>query len=147
MPYGLERLHSDGDDHFITFSCYDRRPYLNTPTSRDLVEDALERTRKRYKLLIFGYVIMPEHVHILLSEPPTGTIADVMKSWKLSVTLRQPIRPFWEERYYDFNVFRNKKHPKSFATSTGILCAAVLLHLRKIGCGRAIHTTRPVLSV
>ncbi len=52
---------------------------------------------------------MPEHVHVLLSEPERRTIADFMKSWKLSVTLRQERRPFWEERYYDFNVFTNEK--------------------------------------
>jgi putative transposase len=32
-----------------------------------------------------------------------------MKSWKLSVTLRQKQRPFWEQRYYDFNIFTNEK--------------------------------------
>ena len=109
MPTGLRRIHNRGDTHFITFSCFDRRQYLNNPASRNLVEDALERTRKRYDFIVFGYVIMPEHVHCLIGEPAVGTIADVMKSWKLSVTLRQETRPFWEERYYDFNIFTNAK--------------------------------------
>jgi len=109
MPRGLVRIHNQGDTHFITFSCRERRPYLSTPASRDLVLDGLARTQQRYNFLVFGYVIMPEHVHALLGEPSIGTIADVIKAWKLSVTLRQKQRPFWEQRYYDFNIFTNEK--------------------------------------
>ena len=52
---------------------------------------------------------MPEHVHLLITEPTDGTITDVMKSVKLSVTLRRQERPFWEDRYHDFNVFSERK--------------------------------------
>ena len=109
MPQGLVRLHDQNDTHFITFSCYQRRPYLSSPELRDTVEDALERTRSRYRFCVFGYVIMPEHVHALFTEPKRATVADVTKAWKLSVTLRQPLRPFWEDRYYDFNVYTERK--------------------------------------
>ncbi|WP_433965694.1 hypothetical protein [Tunturiibacter gelidiferens] len=37
MPLGLKRYQQEGDDHFITFSCNNRKPYLNTPNlKRDL---------------------------------------------------------------------------------------------------------------
>jgi putative transposase len=109
MPSGLLRLHDTGHSHFITFSCYQRRPYLATPAARDLVIDALARTQQKYQFIVFGFVVMPEHVHVLLRELEVSTLAAVMKSWKLSVTLRQPLRPFWEQRYYDFNVLTEKK--------------------------------------
>lgn len=109
MPTGLVRLHHTGNLHFITFRCHGRRPYLQTPSARTLLEDALERTRIRYSFWITGYVVMPNHVHILISEPEHKTIADVMKAIKLSVALRQNRRPFWEQRYYDFNVFTEEK--------------------------------------
>ncbi|MFC5864327.1 hypothetical protein ACFPT7_18620 [Acidicapsa dinghuensis] len=35
----------------------------------DLFEDALERTRLRYLFVVAGYVVMPEHVHLLINEP------------------------------------------------------------------------------
>src|ERR1700733_13219670 len=60
MPLGLKRYHQEGDDHFITFSCHNRKPYLNTSKSRDIFLDSLERTRTRYNFEILGYVIMPE---------------------------------------------------------------------------------------
>jgi putative transposase len=76
---------------------------------RTLFEDALERMRLRYGFCVVGYVVMPEHVHLLVSEPETGVLADALKALKLSVTLRSSERPFWSARYYDFNVFTEKK--------------------------------------
>jgi putative transposase len=35
----------------------------------DLFEDALERVRLRYLFVVAGYVVMPEHVHLLVNEP------------------------------------------------------------------------------
>jgi putative transposase len=65
--------------------------------------------RLRYGFFVVGYVVMPEHVHLLVSEPETGVLADALKALKLSVSLRSSQRPFWSSRYYDFNVFTEKK--------------------------------------
>ncbi len=81
MPLGLTRHQNEDHDHFITFSCYDRRPYLSTAASRDLFEQSLERTRKRYRFDILAYVIMPEHAHLLVTEPETEPLS---KRYKLS---------------------------------------------------------------
>jgi len=58
-----------GEFHFLTFSCYRRRPYLSTVAAMELFEDALERVRLRYLFAVAGYVVMPEHVHLLVNEP------------------------------------------------------------------------------
>src|ERR1700757_5095403 len=65
MTRGLHRYQQAGDLHFITFSCYQRRPYLKCALSRERFEAALERIRARYWFAVMGYVVMPEHVHIL----------------------------------------------------------------------------------
>jgi putative transposase len=109
MTQGLVRKQQRGDLHFITFSCFQRQPFLNTPKMRALFEDALEKTRLRYGFYVVGYVVMPEHVHLLVSEPKKKLLADVLKALKLSVTLRSSQRPFWSARYYDFNVFTERK--------------------------------------
>jgi putative transposase len=70
MVDGLERRQQDGDLHFVTFSCYHRLRYLETAGARDLFEDALEKAHLRYRFDVIGYVVMPEHVHLLVSEPP-----------------------------------------------------------------------------
>ncbi len=64
MPSGLKRFQREGDDHFITFSCYRREPYLATSDSKDIFLDSLELTRRRYNFEVLGYVVMPEHVHL-----------------------------------------------------------------------------------
>ncbi len=109
MTKGLHRYQQAGDLHFVTFSCHQRRPYLNHPSTRDLFESALERMRKRYRFVVIGYVVMPEHVHILMNEPRVGTLAATIQALKLSVAVRQQQRPFWQSRYYDFNVFSTAK--------------------------------------
>jgi putative transposase len=109
MTKGLIRYQKTGDLHFITFSCYQRKPFLNTNSARSLFENALERTRQQYGFFVSGYVVMPEHVHLLISEPSNHPLAQALKALKLSVTLRRKERPFWHARYYDFNVFTEKK--------------------------------------
>src|ERR1700722_9140517 len=109
MTQGLKRYQFAGDLHFITFSCDQRRPYLALPSARCLFEQALERTRIRYELFVIGYVVMPEHVHLLLSEPKSAPLSKAIHSLKSSVAKLSIQRPFWLPRYYDFNVFTERK--------------------------------------
>ncbi len=54
---------------------------------------------------------MPEHVHLLVNGGHVrSTLDQVIKSIKLSAALRRTERPFWQTRYYDFNVWTYKKH-------------------------------------
>ena len=64
MPWSLHRYQQTGEVHFVTFSCYRRRALLQSPHSRDLFEATLERVRRWYGMLVGGYVVMPEHVHL-----------------------------------------------------------------------------------
>jgi putative transposase len=106
MPWGLTRFHESGQTHFVTFCCDHRRRLLTTDAARRIFESALERVRRSYRLNLFGYVIMPEHVHLLLSEPQLDTLADALKSLKQGVSRRLigKAEHFWQKRYYDFNI-------------------------------------------
>jgi putative transposase len=83
MPKALHRFYGTGDLHFLTFSCYERQPWLDKEARRDLLVDILERMRRRYRLVVLGYVVMPEHVHLLLSEPQRATLSTVVQALKL----------------------------------------------------------------
>lgn len=104
MPSGLHRYQQGGGLHFITFSCFHRLPYLGSAAARSLFEQALETMRERFRFAVLGYVVMPEHVHLLLSEPALNRLDRAIQAIKLSVSLRSQPRPFWQVRYYDFNV-------------------------------------------
>lgn len=112
MPSHLKRYQTAGHDHFVTFSCYQRQPLLKCDHSRTVFEETLEQLRKRHRFLVFGYVLMPEHVHLLLSEPklhPLATTLSVLKG-ETSKLLKGNRPQFWQTRYYDFNVLTWNKH-------------------------------------
>jgi len=69
MTKGLVRYQQCGCFHFVTFSCYQRLPHLGVASARSLFERSLETMRLRYDFVVCGYVVMPEHVHFLVSEP------------------------------------------------------------------------------
>ena len=55
-----------GDAHFITYSCLNRWPLLTRKQSRLWVISAMELVRIEFNVDLWAYVIMPEHVHVLL---------------------------------------------------------------------------------
>ena len=112
MPWGLKRFQQTQANHFLTFSCYHRKPKLTASEACATFLSALERVRQTYGLCIYGYVIMPEHVHLLVNEPERNSLAQAVKSLKQGVARRLALRadePFWQERYYDFNVWSERK--------------------------------------
>jgi putative transposase len=135
MPWGLKRYFETGALHFITWSCCDRMPLLGTADRRDLLLTVLEQMRNRYRFVIVGFVIMPEHVHVLISEPLIGNVSSAICAIKIGFTKRalsqkphlwqnQPEvghpsnlgntplddgQHFWMKRFYDFNVYSEPK--------------------------------------
>ena len=92
----------------------------------------LDQVRREYSFKLVGYVVMPEHVHLLISEPARGTPSVVLKMLKQRVSRRLRRKPrgrvsaaqrafpfassgngrpaqFWQRRFYDFNVWSRKK--------------------------------------
>lgn len=90
----------------------------------------LGQVRSRYGFRLFGYVVMPEHVHLLISEPDRGTPSSVLQvlKQKVSRALRREIPKgvlgqlslrfgadetaaptLWQRRFYDFNVWSTEK--------------------------------------
>ena len=128
MPSGLHRSYGAHHLHFITCSCYRRLPFLKSPHSINCFLDILEQVRVRYRFVVVGYVVMPEHIHLLITEPELGTPSTVMQVLKQRTARAllprrkrrnprqqhlfgeelQP-RAFWQARFYDFNVWTMKK--------------------------------------
>jgi len=112
MPWGLKRFQQARCLHFVTFSCHHRDPLLANPHARDVFEQILERVRRWYGFFVLGYVVMPEHVHLLISEPERGQLSLALQMLKRNTAyqLRLPEgSPFWQPRYYDFNVWSEDK--------------------------------------
>ena len=86
MPWGLRRFQHAEHLHYITFTCYHRAPRLSSPAARELFERTLERVRRWYGFYVIGYVVMPEHVHLLLSEPERGELSLALQMLKQIVS-------------------------------------------------------------
>ncbi len=135
MPTNLRRYYGAGYLHFITASCYQRRALLGTAHARDLFLKVMEQVRRRYRFVVVGYVVMPEHVHLLFSEPERGDPSVVMKVLKQSFARRLLAKRraaadprqsslwasalteghIWQHRFYDFVVFTEKKRVEKLA--------------------------------
>jgi len=112
MPWCLKRFQEARCLHVITFSCCNREARLGTPCSRDLFEQTLERVRQWYGFYVAAYVVMPEHVHLLITEPERAKLSLALQMLKQNVArqLREPEGgSFWLPRYYDFNVWTEAK--------------------------------------
>jgi REP element-mobilizing transposase RayT len=79
MPAGLRRYYGTGHFHFITCSCYGRQARLGTARRRDLFLRIPEDARQKYRFVVVGYVAMPEHFHLLMSEPQVGDPSKAMQ--------------------------------------------------------------------
>lgn len=130
MPKNLVRCYGKGDLHFVTFSCYRRLALLGNARARNVFVRALGEVRKKYGIQLVGFVVMPEHVHLLIGESKLGMPSTVVHSLKLRVSKRmrrriqkksssQSVLPFREgetalpqfrqKRFYDFNVYSPAK--------------------------------------
>ena len=106
MPSGLKRFQKAESLHFITFSCFQRSPLLESTSSKDAVEAILEQTRARHGARIYAYVLIPEHVHLLINEPPSIVLAQFLKVFKQAASreLKGGREHFWQNRYFDGNI-------------------------------------------
>jgi putative transposase len=87
-------------------------PLLGAAKNRDVFLEALNGARRNHPFLLVGYVVMPEHVHLLISEPDTGTPSTIMQVVKQKVARELGVQggeSFWQRRFYDFNVWSRKK--------------------------------------
>jgi len=130
MPANLKRYYGNQDLHFLTYTCYRRLPLLASARARNVFVEILGEVRDRYRFLLVGYVVMRNHVHLLISEPAKGTPSTVMQVLKQRVSRRLRARKrrvpqtqlqlafvegeftprqFWQRRFHDFNVWSHKK--------------------------------------
>jgi putative transposase len=70
-------VNAQGHAFELTFSCYHGFQFLNKDRTRQCFVEALEEARRKLPIDLWAYVIMPEHVHVLVY--PRGDEAVVGK--------------------------------------------------------------------
>ena len=62
----FRRIEQPGDAHYLTWSCYRRIPFFKSERCCQWLADAIVRVAKSHRLHVWGYVFMPDHVHLLM---------------------------------------------------------------------------------
>lgn len=112
MKGKLVRYQKAGAFHFVTFSCFRRHPLLDSTSAYRCFEHELEVVREKYQFVVLGYVLMPEHVHLLVSETGVASLAVALQVLKQQTSRKLKSKgraQFWRRRYYDFNVWSEEK--------------------------------------
>ena len=90
-PHRKRIRHSNdpGHAHFLTFSCYRCQPFLARDRTRNWLIDSIRQSLIRHNFALWAYVIMPEHVHLLIWPMRDDyDISSFLKSAKESVAKR-----------------------------------------------------------
>jgi putative transposase len=111
MPPRLVRRQNTGHLHLITFSCHNRQPLLASDQAKQTLQQIIEQTRQTHNFHLYAYVLMPEHVHLLLTEPPLIPLSQSLQVIKTQSArlLKGTLPRLWRPRYHDFNVHTSAK--------------------------------------
>jgi putative transposase len=98
------RYAEPGQPRELTFSCYRRFPFLGRERTRQWFREALEVAREKSGFHVWAYVLMPEHVHLLvyLGQRPEqmGRFLQYLKEpiARKAVAYLKENAPEWQER-------------------------------------------------
>lgn len=106
--------------HFVTFSCYRSRRLLDVDLARRVVLGVLNSQLSKQGARLVCFVLMPDHVHVIVWFQQPGQLSTFMKQWKQrsSRSIRKHVLPtipkyetlmedkvaFWQRRYYAFHI-------------------------------------------
>jgi len=121
----LKHYNNDGRARFITFCTHRRLPLLTNNVFRKAVIESMEIVKNKYGFKLIAYVIMPEHVHVIILPNQTTSVGIIVGEikrisakmihkilierdssliTKLTVIRNRMERfAFWQRRCYDHN--------------------------------------------
>ena len=109
-----ERLYRQSGAFFVTTSTHKRSTYFTSNAEYELLERNIEFYRIREKANVFGYVLMPNHFHLIINFPEGGSISNFMRDLK-RITAReffqlhnQKSRKLWQDRFDDLGLISER---------------------------------------
>ncbi len=84
-----QRFNDQGHAHALTFSCFRRQQFLAKDRSCQWLIDSIAVARDTQQFHVWAYVIMPEHVHLLIwPTEPEYSVSRILSAIKLPVSRR-----------------------------------------------------------
>jgi REP element-mobilizing transposase RayT len=131
---GIEALLRQRSSAFHNVQLLSAAAAVEVGTGTGRLRERVGKVRGEMEFHLLGYAVMPGQVHLLMSEPKQGTPSTVLQKLKLRVARKlrkgrkpmcagqmrlpfaetgEPLRAFWQARFYDFNVYsKGKKREK-----------------------------------
>lgn len=82
-----------------TVVAHRRKIFRNPMYARQAIE-TLYKVQELYPFLLFGFVFMPDHCHLLLTVPAPQSISQIMNSFKIGVCHDIGLGPLWQSRFH-----------------------------------------------
>ncbi len=102
MPSRLKRYDEPGHIHFWTISCHRQLDFFHHDDIKQIVIDALAQLKTKFGICLIGYVIMPDHVHVLMYPHAKGSdtpidISILLRAFKQHVGYhgKSCLREYW----------------------------------------------------
>ncbi|HZW05996.1 MAG TPA: transposase [Phycisphaerales bacterium] len=84
----LKRYDNPHTARFLTFSCQHQLPLFKNRSIADLFVERLQACRAEHEFSLFAFVVMPEHVHLIVRPTRGQSLVPALKGLKLSVGRR-----------------------------------------------------------
>jgi len=111
--------------HFLTFSCHHRRRILDYDQAKRVVLGCMNSSLKAKRAKCLGFVLMPNHVHVLVWFDALNQLPFFVQQWKhdSSYVINEQYErwnwrygdtiaedtPIWQRRYYSFEIYEEAK--------------------------------------
>ncbi|MCX6740475.1 MAG: hypothetical protein NTZ49_04580 [Candidatus Parcubacteria bacterium] len=127
----MEKFDDPGHIHFVTFKTANNVPFFKDDKCCDIFLEELDRLRTELSFDIYGFVIVPDHVHLLIGQvfaygspnkfgdTPESSLNEFGISYigkKIKGVTARKINKYlqrsgalWKHRFFDFNIYSHKK--------------------------------------
>lgn len=103
--------------HYLTFVAFRRVPIFQSENICQFLIDALKETKEKYPFKLIGYVIMPDHIHLIVN--PLGCDIDIVGKELKGISANKVIKWLKENEYFSslekLKLTNEKKRNHSFS--------------------------------
>ena len=104
------RARQKGGLYFLTLITHQRQPFFSNPEAVQTLKSAFEHVCVRHPFVLVAYVVLPDHVHLLMQLPETDDdFSTRVRLVKHFVSRQSPFRPFWQNRFWE-HLIRDEKN-------------------------------------
>ena len=112
---------AEGHIHYLTFSCYKKLWLFKSPTLYSSFVQNLAKAKEGLSFSLYGYVVMPNHVHLLVYPNQDVSISGILTAIKrpFSFQALDYLRNRWPELYENLHVRKGARQVRRFWQAGG----------------------------